>query len=257
MQTIYRTANASSFTIYANDLINSDIPSTPKNILLYLLSKPSNWQLKTHDLRKQLGLTNYAIKKGLRWLLSAGFAAYTRLKSGHTIWRVFDKPQAQHQTAYSPVSTPQVEIPQVAIQPVLINTETESRKKPLPEPEPIPDQQENIVVGLVFPEKLTIKQSKACKHIIKKAPIELQQEVLFALAYAMANQRINSVPAYLQGLVKRALDGSFEPINSQAKKERDRLVIPLWQGHGAITPSKPEKAKSYINQARSALRGIL
>jgi hypothetical protein len=194
MQTIYRTAPASNFTIYANDLINSDIPSTPKNILLYLLSKPDNWQPKAHDIKKQLGLTAYAVKQGLRWLLSAGFAAYTRLKSGHTIWKVFDKPQTE--TAYSPVSTPQVEIPQVAIQPVLINTETESRKKEQTTPEPIQIQQENIVVvdGLVFPEKLNPAQKKACKSIIKKVQPELQQPVLFALAYAMANQRINSIP---------------------------------------------------------------
>ena len=130
MQTIYKSAPASNFTIYANDLINSDIPSTPKNILLYLLSKPVNWQLKTHDLRKQLGLTAYAIKKALRWLCSAGFAVYTRLKTGHTIWKVFDNPQAQHQkTGYSPAITPQVEIPQVAFQPVLVKTETEKKKE--------------------------------------------------------------------------------------------------------------------------------
>src|SRR5664279_4617573 len=95
MQTIIKTAPASNFTIYANDLISSDIPPTPKAILLYLLSKPVTWQLKSHDLRKQLGLTAYAIKKGLRWLCLAGFAAYTRLKTGHTIWRIFDKPQVK------------------------------------------------------------------------------------------------------------------------------------------------------------------
>jgi hypothetical protein len=61
MQTIYRTAPASNFTIYANDLINSDIPPTPKSILIYLLSKPDTWRLKIHDIRKQLGLTAYAV----------------------------------------------------------------------------------------------------------------------------------------------------------------------------------------------------
>jgi hypothetical protein len=76
MQTIIKTYPASNFTIIANDLINSTIPPTPKSILLYLLSKPVTWQLKSHDLRKQLGLSAYAVKKGLHWLCSAGFAAY-------------------------------------------------------------------------------------------------------------------------------------------------------------------------------------
>src|SRR5664279_4066635 len=114
MQTIIKTAPTSNFTIYANDLINSSIPPTPKAILLYLLSKPVTWQLKTHDLRKQLGLTAYAVKKALRWLCSAGFAAYVRLRTGHTVWRIFDKPQVKDnswlsfgkpEAGYSPVFT--------------------------------------------------------------------------------------------------------------------------------------------------------
>jgi hypothetical protein len=158
MQTIFKTAAASNFTIVANDLINSDMPPIPYRILSYLLSKPVTWQLKTHDLRKQLGLSAYAIKKGLRWLCSAGFAAYTRLKSGHTIWRIFDNPQAQPKakTAYSPVIPPQVEIPQVGNQPVLVRIKTEEINKPLPKqppeiPEPIQEQQVVVDSELIYP----------------------------------------------------------------------------------------------------------
>ena len=263
MQTIYRTAPASSFTILANDLIASAIPPTPKSVLIYLLSKPVTWQLKTHDLRKQLGLTAYAVKKALRWLCSAGFAAYTRLKSGHTIWRVFDKPQAQHQTetAYSPVSTPQVETPQVAIQPVLINTETEEKKRPLPATPEIP---ESIVVvdGLIYPEQLNPDQKKAAKHIIKKVKQpELQQPILFALAYAMAQNKVKSAPAYLQGLVTRANNGTFEPVGDASATKPDTRHIDQTQERlkeaRAIKPSRSEKAKGFIQQAKLALRGAL
>jgi len=218
MQTIIKTAPASNFTIYANDLISSDIPPTPKAILLYLLSKPVTWQLKTHDLRKQLGLTAYAVKKALRWLCSAGFAAYARLKSGHTIWRIFDKSQVtpQGKAAYSPVFTPQVEMPRVENQPVLIKTETELRNKPLPTPPEIPEpiQKQHVVVDsdLIYPVQLNPDQKKAAKHIIKKAPVHLQQDVLFALAYAMAQNKVKSAPAYLNGLITRANDGTFEAI---------------------------------------------
>jgi len=263
MQTIYRTAPASSFTILANDLIASAIPPTPKSVLIYLLSKPVTWQLKTHDLRKQLGLTAYAVKKALRWLCSAGFAAYTRLKSGHTIWRVFDKPQAQHQTetAYSPVSTPQVETPQVAIQPVLINTETEEKKRPLPATPEIP---ESIVVvdGLIYPEQLNPDQKKAAKHIIKKVKQpELQQPILFALAYAMAQNKVKSAPAYLQGLVTRANNGTFEPVGDASATKPDTRHIDqtqeLLNARRAKTQPATGKAKGFIQQAKSALRGAI
>lgn len=264
MQTIIKTAPASNFTIYANDLISSDIPPTPKAILLYLLSKPVTWQLKTHDLRKQLGLTAYAIKKGLRWLCLAGFAAYVRLRTGHTIWRIFDKPQItpQEKATYSPVFTPQVEIPQVENQPVLVITETEEIKKPLPTAALMPESVQHVVVDdneLIYPVQLNPDQKKAVKHIIKKVkPPELQQPVLFALAYAMAQGTVKSAPAYLQGLVKRANAGTFEPVGATtAINQGGRPLIPVWQGFGQSTPSSPEKAKGFIQQAKSALRGAI
>lgn len=268
MQTIIKTTPVSSFTIIANDLINSDIPSIPKNILLYLLSKPPEWKLKTHDLRKQLGLSAYAVKKGLHWLCSAGFAAYTRLKSGHTIWRIFDRPQItpQQKAAYSPAIKPQVEIPQMENQPVLVITETEEKKKPLPEqplniPETIQEQPQQVVVvdpELTYPVQLTPVQKKAAKHIIKKVKQpELQQPVLFALAYAITNGKItSSVPGYLQGLVTRANNGTFEPVGAAtASNQGGKPLIPIWQGYGQSTPSSLEKAKGFIQQAKSALRG--
>jgi hypothetical protein len=234
MQTIFKTAAASNFTIYANDLINSDMPPIPFRILSYLLSKPVTWQLKTHDLRKQLGLSNYAIKKALRWLCSAGFAVYTRLKTGHTIWRIFDKPQTK--TAHSPEIPPQVEIPQVAFQPDLVITETELKKETTtPTAPPIP---ESIVVvdseELIYPVQLTPVQKKAAKHVIKKVEQpELQQDVLFALAYAITSGTVKSPVAYLNGLITRANNGTFEAVQTADASNRSKPIIPIWTGHKA------------------------
>ena len=229
MQTIIKTAPTSNFTIYANDLISSDIPPTPKSILLYLLSKPVNWQLKTHDIRKKLGLSAYAVKKALKWLLMAGFAAYTRLKSGHTIWRIFDKPQVSPQAkeGYSPAIPPQVGIPQVENQPALVITETEKIKKPLPA-QLIPGP-ESVVVSdneLIYPVQLTPVQKKAAKHVIRKVKQpELQQPVLFALAYAITAGTVKSPVAYLNGLVSRANNGTFESIQADSGT---KAKIPIW-----------------------------
>jgi len=230
---IYRTALTSNFTVFANDLINSNIPSTPKNILIYLLSKPANWQPKAHDIQKKLGLTAYSVKKALRWLCSAGYAAYIRLKSGHTIWQIFSKPNLQQpeENTHSPVLIPQVEIPQMAFQPVLIKTKTEEINKPLPSAAPA---QKSIVVvdELIYPVQLNPSQKKACKSVIKKVKQpELQQPVLFALAYAMTQHKINSVPAYLQGLVKRANNGTFEATQADSSINTNKPLIPIWQGH--------------------------
>ena len=237
MQTIYRTAPASNFTIYANDLINSDIPPTPKSILIYLLSKPDTWRLKLHDIRKQLGLSAYAVKTGLRWLLTAGFAAYTRLKSGHTIWRVFDKPQTE--ATGSPAIPPQVEIPQVVCRPVLVITETEEKKKPLPTSVATQESTKHVVVDsdLIYPTQLTDPQKKAAKHVIKKVQQpELKQSVLFALAYAITNGAVKSPVAYLNGLISRANNGTFEPVGASSEVNSNKPIIPIWQGHKAAPP---------------------
>lgn len=255
---IYRTALTSNFTVFANDLINSNIPSTPKNILIYLLSKPANWQPKAHDIQKKLGLTAYSVKKALRWLCSAGYAAYIRLKSGHTIWQIFSKPNLQQpeENTHSPVLMPQVEIPQMAFQPVLIKTKTEEINKPLPSA----TTQKSIVVvvdELIYPVQLNPSQKKACKSVIKKVKQpELQQPVLFALAYAMAQHKINSIPAYLQGLVKRANDGTFEATQADSSINTNKPLIPIWQGFKQSNPSNPDKAKSFLQQARLHLGRI-
>ncbi len=277
MQTIYRTAPASNFTIYANDLINSDIPPTPKAILIYLLSKPDTWRIKAHDIRKQLGLSAYAVKNGLRWLLSAGFAAYTRLKSGHTIWRIFSSPKLDYDSPFNlqkpnsetpfekqespcrPVIPPQVEIPQVAFRPVLVITETEERKKPRPTQISEPLLEPRVVVSsdedLIYPSQLTEPQRKQAKHVIKKAPVDLQQAILTALAYCMTQGSVKSPVAYLNGLITRAANGTFEAIGASGATVHSKPIIPIWTGHKATTPSTPTVAMGFIQQAKAALRG--
>ncbi|MFI3178020.1 MAG: hypothetical protein QX188_00475, partial [Methylococcaceae bacterium] len=145
---------------------------------------------------------------------------------------IFSKPNLQQpeENTHSPVLMPQVEIPQMAFQPVLIKTKTEEINKPLP----APVAQKSIVVvdELIYPVQLNPSQKKACKSVIKKVKQpELQQPVLFALAYAMAHQKINSVPAYLQGLVKRANNGTFEATQADSSISTNKPLIPIWQGH--------------------------
>jgi len=263
---IYRTSPTSNFTIFSNELVTSAMPPVAKTVLLYLLSKPDTWQAKAHDIRKQLELSAYAVKKALRWLCSAGYAAWVRLKSGHTIWRIFSNPKgnselrfAQPKTSHSPAIPPQVEIPQVENQPVLVITETEKTNKPLLATDVPPIAEKLVVVSseLIYPEQLNPVQKKAARAVIKKVKqSEIQQEVLFALAYAIVSGTVKSPVAYLNGLVTRANNGTFEPVTATtASKQGGKPLIPIWQGFGQSSPSKPETATGFIQQARAALRG--
>ena len=219
---IIKTAPTSHFTQIDNALINSSMPALAKNVLLYLLSKPHDWQVRSHDIRKQLGLSAYATKKALRWLCNAGYAAWVRLKSGHTIWRIFSTPEK----AYSPAIPPQVEKPQVDFQPVLQTIEKElilKQQQPAPVPPPIiaPIPEQTVVVSvesekLVYPDSLTKDQKKAVKAITKQLnEPAMTQELLFTLAYAIASGHIkSSLTGYFRSLVNAANEGRYTPVSA-------------------------------------------
>ena len=91
---IYRTTPDSNSTLISNDLINSSIPSESKAILFCLLSKPVTDSYTTQSLdviAKQIGLTEYAKRKALRWLVANNYLQWQRLKIGQTIWQICDK----------------------------------------------------------------------------------------------------------------------------------------------------------------------
>jgi hypothetical protein len=259
---IYKTALTSDFTQTSNALFNNEsMPFKPKFILAYLLSKPKNWQLKVGDIKRRLNLGTSAIRAALMWLQQAGYIFYERLSSGKTIWHIFDRPREE--TASSPDIPPRVKNPHVGFQSDLVINKNTVILKQLPTvtaptmPEPI--QEVHVVVSdeLIYPVQLTDPQKKAAKHIIKKVKEpELQQEVLFALAYAITSGTVKSAPAYLQGLVTRANNGTFEPVTATtASKQGGKPLIPIWQGFGQSSPSKPETATGFIQQARAALKG--
>jgi hypothetical protein len=221
MQTIYRTVPASNFTLNANDLISKPMPFKAKEILLYLLSKPKDWRVKVADIRLTLELTTHTIRQSLLWLQQAGYAGYIRLKTGHTIWKVFSEPQ----TGYRPDGMPQTVSPHMAKPSVIqINKEQKEIKKQQPvviapliatpmEIIPVVVSSESID-ELIYPPQikdttpLRKKLNKIKPEVVAKTPA-IKQEVLFELAYRMTLQKLHSVPAFLNTLVTAVNDGTF------------------------------------------------
>ena len=233
---IYRTAHTSNFTSFSNEFVASTMPLAPSKVLSYLLSKSANWQMQRTDLKKTLALTGYAIQKALKWLQLNGYAWFTRY-CGKTTWHFTDTANpipaqpSSTETPKSPVIAESIEFEYNENKPVLIIIEKETKKETQL---PAPAQKSIVVVesDLIYPVQLNPSQKKACKSVIKKVKQpELQQPVLFALAYAMAHQKINSIPAYLQGLVKRANNGTFEATQAASSTNTNKPLIPIWQGH--------------------------
>jgi hypothetical protein len=251
------TAITYPFAPASDAALFSDMPGNAFKIHCYALKRQGipGWKIRTTDICKTLHLTRYAVKAALKWLQKNGYATFKRAY-GFTRWTFSATPTA-------PAITEQVEIrpvEQVEIQPVLERKRYIEKKKPLPEPIPEQPVQEPVVVvddvALTFPEQLNPVQKKAAKAIIKKVKQpELQQPVLFALAYAITNGKIaSSIPGYLQALVKRANDGTFEPVGAATVPDRGgKPIIPVWQGFADSTPSKPDTAKAFIKNLRQSL----
>lgn len=275
---ITRATPTENFTIFSNDFIASTMPSVAYKVLCYLLSKPKNWHPKKHDIQKTLGLSAYAVKKALRWLCSAGYAVWVRLKTGHTIWHVFGtavQPDTAPIIATSQAISPQVEKPQVAFRPDLQILETEEINKQQPtapltvktapslpvvvfsENENVPPENES----LVYPEQLKPEQKKAIKSIIKKAPIDMQQAILTALAYALLTNgsNIKSVPGYCRALVNAAINGTFTSVQDAAAPRTENPDISRTQellaGYRRISKPSPDVVKSALSAMRAALKG--
>ncbi len=227
--TIYTTQHTSNYTIISNDLIVNPLPAVAYRVLTYLLSRPKNWRKNNIDIQKKLGLSAYAVKKALRQIREYGYAIVKRFKDGHTIWHFFDTPKRDLPSA-TPVFKPQVEIPPVENQPVLINKETIINKEQLPTSPPI--NAESIVVvfedseKIDYPKEIKPTQIKACKAIIKKVKQpELRQNILIALAYAIKQNKVKSTPAYLNGLVTAANNGTFTAINTTTTESPNQATI--------------------------------
>jgi hypothetical protein len=259
---IIRTTHTSNFTLISNAISNdATVSGTATAALLYLISKPPHWKFNAYDLKRRLNVGLNKVYKVMRELIRAGYATYQRIQSG-TIWTIYDTSQ-NVETATPTAVTDRVNFEHIKNECVLESNEPIEIIKQLPEPMPEPEQESIVVVDeLVFPAQLNPDQKKAAKHIIKKVQNQdLKQPVLFALAYAMVNQKINSVPAYLQGLVARANNGTFEPVGAATATKPDTRHIDQTQERlkaaRAIKRSSDEKAKGGFQQAKLALRGIL
>lgn len=260
---IIRAAQTSNFTILNNDIANNDaLSGTATAILLYLITKPPHWKFNANDIKRRFSIGLNKVYRCMRELITAGYAAYQRVQSA-CHWFIYDTPQTK-ETATDSVVTDRVNFECVKNECLLERTETEEINKPLPAaptpPIPAPITAVEVVVSdneLIYPVQLNPVQKKAAKAVIKKVKQpELRQEVLFALAYAIASGSVKSPVAYLNGLISRANSGTFEPLTATtASKQGGKPLIPIWQGFGQSSPSKPEIATGFIQQARAALRG--
>ncbi len=261
---INRTQSTSNFTILNNAIANDEsLSSTATSILVYLISKPPHWRFNANDIKRRFNIGLNKVYKCMRELIQAGYAVYKRTQS-KVDWFIYDTKQIitnPSKNATTPEKSDRVNFEHIHFE----HEYKELKEKKVIEQQPAfiePSiKKQDVVVSyesdeeLKYPANLTPIQRKACKSIIKKAPQDMKQDVLFSLAYAITNKTINSVPGYLNQLVTSARNGTFTPLTAAGSIKENKPLIPIWQGFKQSTPTNPEKAKSFLQQAKSALKG--
>lgn len=81
--------------------------------------------------------------------------------------------------------------------------------EPIPAPEPVKEPVSSEKMELIYPEQLNTEQKKNAKHVIKKAPVELRQDVLFELLYRITNAKLYNPIGYLNTLITAVNNGPF------------------------------------------------
>jgi hypothetical protein len=262
---INRTPSTSNFTILNNAIANDEsLSSTATSILIYLISKPPHWRFNANDVKRRFNIGLNKVYNCMRELIQAGYAIYKRTQS-KVDWFIYDTKQILINP--SKAATPPEKPNRVNFEHIHFEHEyKEFKEQKVIEQQPAFVEpsitKQDVVVScekdeeLKYPSNLTPIQRKACKSIIKKAPQNIQQEVLFSLAYAIANKNINSVPGYLNQLVTAAKNGTFTPLTAAGSiSPSNKPLIPIWQGYKKSTTTNPDKAKSFLQQAKSALKG--
>ena len=103
-----------NYTVIENQLINDpNLDWREMGVLIYLLSKPDNWQVSIAHLAKQKCAGESSIKSAIKSLKAAGYIESKRSHTGFVDWFVYDSPVTSGDVEVSQEIKPQVDIPHV------------------------------------------------------------------------------------------------------------------------------------------------
>jgi len=94
---IIKTRRASNFTTIPNELLNdSRLNWKELGLLVYLLSKPESWSVRTEALVIERGVGKDAVYVMLKKLRDTGYAKLIKYSNGTTEWIIYDKPNTEN-----------------------------------------------------------------------------------------------------------------------------------------------------------------
>jgi hypothetical protein len=199
-----------------------------RGLLLTLLSKPDDWQVRVSDLRRRCRVGRDYVYKLLGELKDLGYIRYefNRTASGRMaggtyyvheipteIRSIEPLPDSPEAAAPNPPTTDA--IPNTQRDSITTTTVVES------------GGESELAKNLVFPDGLLDTERALAERLVAELGIALRRPVLDELAGLMKADKVREVPlACLRGIVAKAKTGAFTPDRAlrvaQARRERRR-----------------------------------
>ncbi len=214
------------------------------------------------------------LQRALKWLVAHGYMAYDIVKK----WQVFPTPITPQQKTTAKTNADKKPSIGAACSPSPIIGDSPS---PIIGDSPYkevsfsqiekqqPDPVRNLVTAepvvvfsdneeLVYPVQLKPEYKKAAKHKLKKLKQpELSQEVLFALAYSLAQGTVKNPIGYLSSIVTACNEGRFTPTNASGAPKPDTRRIDATQAqleaYRSVNRTTEDKAAGFFASMRSAV----
>lgn len=242
---IIRPEVTTNFTALPNVILNlcsHGFSPNDQAVLLYLLSKPSDWKIIKKVIATEIGKGIGTVQKSFRRLQDAGFISFDRHPTGHTDFFV-SVPENFYKPEISPhVKKPHVEKPHVEKRHDIIKNEIplQTNKKTtnvvedfvekktaidyINEPTHITEiapigATQNLVEFDI--NELTPVEKETVKKELKKVEPAAQSAIVSILKTALAKKNIQSPVGYAKALVKTAQAGNLDI------QELEKPVIPL------------------------------
>jgi hypothetical protein len=262
--TIVKPMPTTNFTTLPNYLLNygrTDIKLKPRDssVLNYLLSRPKGWKLIATDIARATNISVGTVYKSLQILQREKIMRYRRDRHGHTFWHL----EIPNEHPAKPVISPYTKKPcvencdELQIKDKIvkkktttdtINTTPEKTDETVVVPVSVIDVNERVPVVVeqhIDNAKLSAVDSLdlpdvhklAVRKSLQKSKIDpvIQQYVLIALKTALTSGTVRNPIAYLNGLVNKALSGTFD--TSAFKQDvkpvsREQVIRGLFEKHG-------------------------
>jgi len=123
---IFRRVHTAHYTVIGNNVMNDDrLTAEALGLLGYLLSRPTNWEVRTDQLCVRFNCGRERILKMLKGLIDLGYAVRKKLPTGGVEYHIYDipEPKSENQIEGQSRENPSCEKPETENPTPLLNTD--------------------------------------------------------------------------------------------------------------------------------------